>query len=294
MLAFDLGPSLAVDRSPRVGFDFSAGVLPTGASLTRASAGSRFDAAGVLRIEPADVARFDHDPASGASLGLLIEPERTNLLLRSAEITDAAWSGDGTRTANTDIAPDGTASADRYGYSGSGVFQSFACTADTDHVLSEYIKLGTVAEPDFLIAVYDETHLAFVAIDVRPDRALSTAGFARIDHAFRTPPGCTACRVYLIRNSALSAGDSAIFWGASVERGSGATSYIPTSGAAATRAADVLTLDWSRWGVADGPLGVRYVFDDGSSAEGEAEVANGRAIVPTALERRWLRRIERR
>jgi hypothetical protein len=53
-------------------------------TFTRSSTGTYFDANGVLQSAPAGVARFDHNPETGESLGLLMEEARTNLLLNSA------------------------------------------------------------------------------------------------------------------------------------------------------------------------------------------------------------------
>ena len=53
----------------------------TGASLitfTRASSGTVTDSAGVLQTAATDVPRFDHNPTTGESLGLLVEEQRTN------------------------------------------------------------------------------------------------------------------------------------------------------------------------------------------------------------------------
>jgi hypothetical protein len=53
----------------------------TGASLvtfTRASSGTYVDSAGVLQTATTDVPRFDHNPTTGESLGLLVEEARTN------------------------------------------------------------------------------------------------------------------------------------------------------------------------------------------------------------------------
>jgi hypothetical protein len=53
----------------------------TGASLvtfTRASDGTFVDSAGVLQTAVTDVPRFDHNPTTGESLGLLVEEQRTN------------------------------------------------------------------------------------------------------------------------------------------------------------------------------------------------------------------------
>jgi len=45
----------------------------------------------VLLSAANNVARFDHNPVTGESLGLLIEEQRTNLVTRSEEFNDAAW-----------------------------------------------------------------------------------------------------------------------------------------------------------------------------------------------------------
>jgi hypothetical protein len=45
----------------------------------------------VLLSAANNVARFDHNPVTGESLGLLIEEQRTNLLTYSAQFDNAAW-----------------------------------------------------------------------------------------------------------------------------------------------------------------------------------------------------------
>ena len=62
----------------------------TGASLitfARASSGTYVDSAGVLQTAATDVPRFDHNPTTGESLGLLAEEARTNLLLNSGTLS---------------------------------------------------------------------------------------------------------------------------------------------------------------------------------------------------------------
>ena len=62
----------------------------TGASLvtfTRASTGTYVGSDGVLRSATTNEARFDHNPTTGESLGLLVEEARTNLLLNSATLS---------------------------------------------------------------------------------------------------------------------------------------------------------------------------------------------------------------
>jgi len=56
-------------------------------TYTRAGNATFFDANGTIQTAGADVARFDHNPATGESLGLLIEEARTNLLLNSETLS---------------------------------------------------------------------------------------------------------------------------------------------------------------------------------------------------------------
>jgi hypothetical protein len=62
----------------------------TGQSLitfTRASSATYIDSAGTLQTAAVDVPRFDHNPTTGESLGLLAEEQRTNLLLNTATLS---------------------------------------------------------------------------------------------------------------------------------------------------------------------------------------------------------------
>jgi hypothetical protein len=52
-------------------------------TFTRASNATFVDSNGLIQTATTDVPRFDHNPATGESLGLLIEEERVNLLLNS-------------------------------------------------------------------------------------------------------------------------------------------------------------------------------------------------------------------
>jgi len=47
-------------------------------TFTRASSGTFFDSNGAIQTAPVNTPRFDHDPLTGESLGLLIEEQRTN------------------------------------------------------------------------------------------------------------------------------------------------------------------------------------------------------------------------
>lgn len=61
--------------------------LPAAVSFSRASSGTRFDATGALQTLTTNTARLDYHPVSKAARGLLIEGQRTNLLLNSATLS---------------------------------------------------------------------------------------------------------------------------------------------------------------------------------------------------------------
>ena len=63
----------------------------TGSNLvdfTRASSGTYVGSDGLIKTATTNEARFDHNPDTLESLGLLVEEERTNLLQRSEEFDD--------------------------------------------------------------------------------------------------------------------------------------------------------------------------------------------------------------
>ena len=64
---------------PSLDLDFAnTKTLDPRITFTRASSGSYFGADGILKYAGVNEARFDHDPVTGESLGLLIEEQRTN------------------------------------------------------------------------------------------------------------------------------------------------------------------------------------------------------------------------
>jgi hypothetical protein len=56
-------------------------------TFTRASTATYVDQFGVMQTAASGVARFDHNPTTEESLGLLIEEQRTNLVLNSATLS---------------------------------------------------------------------------------------------------------------------------------------------------------------------------------------------------------------
>jgi hypothetical protein len=151
----------------------------TGAQLvtfTRASSGTFVDSAGVLQTAVTDVPRFDHNPTTGESLGLLVEEARTNLLLRSEEFDNAAWtppSSIASVTANAGTAPNGTTTAELIaGVSAAAdqIYQTVTVANTTAYTLSYFIKsvdttstrIGIFSPPSTWLAYVDITWTAGV------------------------------------------------------------------------------------------------------------------------------------
>jgi hypothetical protein len=221
-------------------------------TFTRASSGTFVGSDGVLQTATNDTPRFDHNPTTGESLGLLVEEQRVNLLLRSAELDNVtSWTfAGGTLTANNFASPDSTQSADTVTLPAGGavvsLFQVVSCTASTTYTFSFYARLGTLLANDFTFAVRDDTNAAFIAVDIVPGVTLSSTQWNRVTYTFTTPVGCVLVRPYLIRRGSTPGG-TVHFWGAQLEAGAFPTSYIPTTTATVTRSADVCS-DTTRGG----------------------------------------------
>jgi hypothetical protein len=87
-----------VEAAPLVGLDFLQATPSSMAAWSPARGGAGgageatyFDAAGNLTIAAAGEWRIDHDPITHERRGLLLEPGRTNIALRSRDFTQAAW-----------------------------------------------------------------------------------------------------------------------------------------------------------------------------------------------------------
>lgn len=298
MIGLGLAPA---GRSAGAAFDFSGGAMPAGASLTRASAGTRFNAAGVLASEAADVARFDFDPVTRACRGLLVEPAATNLLADASAFDGAAWARSAALavTANAEIAPDGTATADVLTdgstSSHASATQGVAAGALVASLFVRKDMAPRTTRTPLLRLSGPQIDLTF---DTQTGDSLGAGGAIDCGDWWRvwvaTAGGSTLAIYPAVATGALGtayamATTGAITaWGAQVETGDRPTSFVT-----GTRAADLLVLDWASRGVADGAVTLRYGFDDGSTQEVAATVSGGVTAVPTTLARRRIRRVER-
>ena len=98
---------------PSLVLDFAGtGTLDPRVTFTRSTTATYYNSSGVLSTAPINAPRFDFNPTTGESLGLLIEQSSTNLLTYSQDFTNAVWTkSNATITATANIAPDGTQTA---------------------------------------------------------------------------------------------------------------------------------------------------------------------------------------
>lgn len=295
-----------------IGFDFSSGAMPPAASLLRGSNGARTNSSGITIWETNDVPRFDYDPITHTPMGILIEPTATNNILRSEDF-DIGWTVSGASiTANYGNAPSGVNKADRL----------VTDATNAGHLISQVRTItGQIAVSVFAKSI-TARYIYFLALGRSPtdgptqslwffDLVAGTVvvGSGGATQATIEPAGSGFLRISLTCNSVSAANefrlgvsnnlnqqvflgngtDDVLIWGAQQEFGTRATSPIPTTTTAATRAADILTLNWGLLGVGDGTITVRYTFDDNSTQDVATTIAGGTSVVPTNLNRPRIR-----
>jgi phage gp46-like protein len=214
---------------------------------------------GLIKTAAVDVPRFETN-------GLLIEGDSENLLLRSEEFDNAAWGdvGSNNTISDTDVAPDGTTTADKIGTNTTpsvahGKFQSFTYLTGTAYTLSCYVKQGTYA---FLCidfnntadkgAVFDlsDGSIGFTDVGVTASVDVLSNQWFRCKVTFT--PGALAGfpEIYLsgsrtsnLRNFTALGTENILYWGAQLEELEFASSYIPTTTVAVTRETDNVSID---------------------------------------------------
>ncbi len=281
------GVGLDLDFANNRTFNRTGNAVSTPAALlttVRASAGSYFDRAGVLQQAANNAPRIDYDPVTLAALGVLAEEQRTNLLLRSAEFGNAAWTtSNSSISSDADVAPDGTTTADRLVENTSNTTHRVqqdvtkAASAIT-YTYSVFVKgtgrrLVVNAEDPGTGGVYAVFDIAGGQVGVAATAYGS--GFVAVGARITSVGGSRyRCEVTLTSNTATTlrcilgldngtgtgalsqtyTGDGSAFlsiWGAQLEAGAFTTSYIPTVASQVTRAADAITLATSAFPFSD-------------------------------------------
>ena len=243
------------------GTDVSADILVWGAQLEQVTYQTTPSTYNATTTAAYYGPRFDYNPTTLAPMGLLIEEQRTNLLLQSQTFDSASWSKIGaTVTANTTTAPDGTTTADTLVEDTStGVhiaFQAGSFVAGTTYTITVFAKAGTRTRLNMInvggVSYEGNFDLLTGTVISSPlgTASITAAGNGWYRCQMTSTAGATASGNVQFRlvssgttTSYTGDGTSGLFlWGAQLEAGASATSYIPTVASQVTRSADDATM----------------------------------------------------
>lgn len=247
--------------------DFQTGApLDSRITFTRSTTATFVGSDGFIQTAAINSPRFGYDPATLTAKGLLIEEARTNLTPYSADYSfwGNVFAG---VTANQGTSPDGLNNASKIvpnnGQASSWISQVGIPASTGTHTLTVYAKpAGLTAFQIGFFNTTDNDRFAVYTLSGSGSVASSSAGTtASIQNAgngwYRciltfTTTGTGSTQVQVARLSS-GTGDGVngwLVWGAQLEAGAFATSYIPTVGSTVTRTADIATMtgtNFSSW-----------------------------------------------
>jgi hypothetical protein len=243
-------------------------------------------------------ARFDYDPTTLAPRGLLVEASATSLTRSSADLTNATyWTLQTAYAATSNTAgpsPDGTNNASSFTEPSTSlqrsIYQSYSSAAGTytgsmwaklSSGSTRYIRLvvssasgnfgyvtvnistGAVQQPAAVVGTATNASATVTAYPAGWYRITLTVTLAAsIDFMFAVPMDLTSIDTptgNYGRVAYLGNGSVFLLWGAQLETGSGASSYIPTGASQVQRLADSCVMtgtNFSSWfaGATEGVL----------------------------------------
>jgi hypothetical protein len=219
--------------------DFTTGVLDSRLTFTRGSTGTRINASGFVETMSNNIPRFDHDPTTLAPMGLRIEAQATNLLNWSESF--ATSGGTNNNWADTSITRT-TGQADPA--NGTTAIQ-FAATAGNATIISS-AAIGTSAARTFSVWLRRVTGTG----DIQYTQNNGTNWTTQAITSTWTRYTFTHTVDHRVGIRIVTSGDAIEMWGAMLETGAGASSYIPTGASQGTRNSDSCVMtgtNFSSW-----------------------------------------------
>lgn len=263
---------------PRLALDFTTASLDARVTVTRAlNTATRVNSSGFVESINANLPRFDFDPVTKVCKGLLIEEARTNTFTRSEDFNNAAWTKTRSSIGATPVSsPSGLNTAlklveDTTPSSTHFIVTQFAVTAAAGAWSNSfYLKAGerTRAQVNMsdnatggLILNVNLSNGTFTSSSSGTWTNFTASvvnagdGWYRCSVSGTQSSGFVLPRVFIADNAGNTTytgdGTSGIFiWGAQLEAGAFATSYIPTTTTSLTRNADDVSMtgtNFSSW-----------------------------------------------
>jgi hypothetical protein len=261
-------PLLAQGPVSSLILDFAGtGTLDSSITFTRSTTATYTNSSGIISTAAINAPRFDYDASTLTPLGLLIEQSSTNLFLYSQDFTNASWTKlTTTVTGNFTTAPDGTTTAARIASNAGTALKAFGQpivpVSGSPYTYDIYLKYNTQRYIQFY---FDGSANNYANFDIQ-NGVVGTKGSA-VSSATITPaangyyrlvvtmPLTSGSSIYIVSVDSASASygsttsttNSYYAWGIQREALAFATSYIPTTTAQVTRAADIPPLPISTW-----------------------------------------------
>ena len=211
---------------PTLNLDFAnSKELDSRITFYRDSIATYYDSKGTLKYANINEPRFDHDPATGESKGLLIEEARTNLFTytNNPERWPLMSGTSSDPIANNIKSPDGTFNATSLIIAGSDpYFYKNTLTLNGTYTFSYWIKAFGTA-----IGKHYTTRVTNVSSNSNTAGTLPSE-WTRYTFTFTTSSTTTAYVGIEAPDNSPADGDEISIWGAQLELGDFATSLIPS------------------------------------------------------------------
>ena len=231
-------------------------------TVTRATSATRVNSAGLIETVGINVPRLDYTNASCPSI--LVEPQKINLLLRSEEFENASWVNGliQSRTPNTTISPSGNLTADKiFPANNNGahfLYQPITTNTTTTQTAScyfkasEYTRCGikfndnNISQGQIFDLILGQT---VGSLGTKTNGRITSVGngWYRCVVTISSPTSLKNVQFCIVDNTStvfdfIGTITSGLFiWGAQLELGGNATSYIPTTTATVTRNVDLIS-----------------------------------------------------
>ena len=226
--------------------------------FSRSSSATYLGSDGLIKTAANNIPRVEYD-ANGVVKGLLIEEARTNYTITSSDFS-VNWSlgRTGVSVEHGGVSdPAGGTSASTFTYSGvnaaEGILDDLTANGNTTYTFSIWLKSLTLSEARLVVKNRSSDTVKAQAI------VNLTSEWQRFSVTGTTDGASTGTRLEFTTNGASGSMD---IWGAQLEQGSFPTSYIPTAGATATRAADIASIATANFGYNKGAGTVVVNFDN--------------------------------